>query len=116
MGDLSELQVLATALGDVSGVGDLSKQLEVVLGQLARNHTGLPTQQSYELLEYAESILLQIEQGLQPDSVRRFLSAATRGGASLDLMTDDVVAWLRSNNASRSFKVVAGSPNEHTDE
>lgn len=116
MGDLAELRELATVLGDVSGVGELSKQLEIVLGQLARNQTQLPTEQSSDLLEYAESILDQIEQGLQPDSVRRFLSAATRGGAALDLMTDDVIEWLRSHNASRNFKVVAGAPGGSADD
>lgn len=116
MGDLAELRELATVLGGVSGVGELSKQLEVVLGQLGRNQTELPTEQSSDLLEHAESILDQIERGLQPDSVRRFLSAATRGGAALDLMTDDVIEWLRSHNASRSFKVVAGAPSGSADD
>ncbi|MFL0295188.1 hypothetical protein ACJH6J_29825 [Mycobacterium sp. SMC-18] len=116
MGDLAELRDLATALIDVSGVGELSKQLEVVLGQLARDQTDIPTDRSLELLEHAESILQQIEQGLQPDSVRRFLAAATRGGASLALMTDEVVGWLQSHNASRSFKVVAGTPSGNADD
>jgi hypothetical protein len=115
MGDLAELQVLAATLSEVAGVGQLSKRLEAALGQLARNQTDFPSKRSAELLTEAEFILRQMEESLQPESVRRFLSATTRGGASLDLLSDDVMAWLRSHNASRSFKVIAGAPIDDAD-
>lgn len=110
MGDLAELQVLAATLSEVAGVAELSERLEAVLGRLARTQTDFPSKQSAELLEAAESIRRQMEESLQPESVRRFLSAATRGGASLDLLSEDVIDWLRTHNAVRSFRVVAGAP------
>lgn len=110
IGNLAELRDLASTLSEVAGVAELSKRFEVALGQLARDQTDFPSKASAELLKDAESILRQMEESLQPESVRLFLSAATRGGASLDLLSNDVIEWLRSNNASRSFKVVAGAP------
>lgn len=114
MGDVAELQVLAATLSEVEGVAELSKRLEATLGQLARDQTDFPSERSAGLLREAESILREMEESLQPESVRRFLSAATRGGASFELLTDDVVDWLRSHSASRSFKIVAGTPVDET--
>lgn len=115
IGNLAELRDLAATLSEVAGVADLSKRFEVALAQLARDQTDFPSQASAELLKDAESILRQMEESLKPESVRLFLSAATRGGASLDLLSNDVIEWLRSNNASRSFKVVAGAPIDESD-
>ena len=51
-----------------------------------------------------------LEQSLQPESVRRFLTAVARGGASTDLFSDDVAEWLSAHNALNSFRIVAGPP------
>jgi hypothetical protein len=115
MGELAELQVLAVTLSEVAGLADVSQRLETALGELARTQSDFPSQRSADLLGEAESILRQVEESLQPESVRRFLSAATRGGASLDLLSDEVTDWLRSNNAQRSFKIVAGAPIDEAD-
>jgi hypothetical protein len=112
MGDLAEFQVLAATLSEVVGVADPSKRLEAILGELARTQSGFPSKHAAELLRDAESILRQLEESLQPESVRRFLSAATHGGASLEHLGDDVIDWLRSHNALHSFKIVAGVPTE----
>ncbi|MCP9274058.1 hypothetical protein [Mycolicibacterium arenosum] len=115
MGDLAELQVLAATLRAVSGIAESSVRLEEALGELARNQSNFPSEQSAELLQKAELALRQVEDSLQPESVRRFLSAATRGGASLAMMTDDVLDWLRAQGALRSFKVIAGAPIDDAD-
>jgi hypothetical protein len=115
MGDVTELRVLAETLSEVEGVTDLSRQLEAVLGELARMQSEIPSKRSAELLGKAESILHQLEESFQPESVRYFLSAVARGGASLELLNQNVIDWLNSHNTLRSFKIVAGSPTDAAD-
>ncbi|WP_080697174.1 hypothetical protein [Mycobacterium asiaticum] len=110
LGDVAELRVLAETLSEVEGVTDLSQQLEAVLGELARIQSDVPTRRSAQLLEKAESALHQLEESFQPESVRGFLSAVAHGGASLELLNQNVIDWLVSHSALRSFKIVAGSP------
>lgn len=110
MDSMGELQTLVATLGRVGGITELSTRVHQVFGQLARTQSTFPTQQAADLLQDAGLILRQIEESLRPESVRQFLSAAIRGGASLDLLTDEVLDWLQSHNAARSFRVVAGTP------
>jgi hypothetical protein len=42
--------------------------------------------------------------------VRRFAASLARGGASIEQLTPDVLAWMRSSGFLSSFKVVAGRP------
>jgi hypothetical protein len=42
-----------------------------------------------------------------PPAVKRFLDAVGQGGASLDLVTDDVQDWLRSSGSHARYRVVA---------
>jgi hypothetical protein len=111
MGNVGDLQVLAQTLSQVDGVADLSRGLESILGELARTQGALPSERSAELLREAEAKLRALEESLQPESVRRFLSAVARGGASLELLTPDVTTWLRAHRA-RNFRIVAGSPTD----
>jgi hypothetical protein len=115
IGDVSELLVLAKILAEVDGIAELSQQLHMILGELARIQNTVPSRQAAELLGKAREALRKLEDSLQPDSVRRFLSAVARGGASSCLLTKDVTDWLKSHNALNSFKVVAGSPTEECD-
>jgi hypothetical protein len=115
IGDVSELLVLAETLTAVKGVAELSQQLQTTLGELARNQSAVPSTRAAELLKQAEENLRKLEESLQPDSVRRFLSAVARGGASTKLLSKDVTDWLKSHNALNSFKIVAGSPTEEAD-
>lgn len=110
LGDVVELRALTATLGEVEGVVDLSGRLETILGELARAQEELPSARSVELLEEAGEVLAAMEQSLQPDSVRLFLSAVARGGAPLDLMNPDVANWLQAHHAENNFKIVAGSP------
>jgi hypothetical protein len=63
-----------------------------------------------------EKALQQLEESLQPESVRRFFSLVARGGASIELLTDDVIGWLNEHNAIQGFKIVAGSAPELVDD
>lgn len=110
LGNVFELRVLATTLSEVEGVVDLSRRLETILGETARTQGKIPSRRSAELLQEAETVLAELKQSLQPESVRRFLSAVARGGARLDQFSPDVADWLNSHNAQVSFKIVAGAP------
>jgi hypothetical protein len=115
VGDVRELLFLAETLTGVEGVAELSHQLQTTVGELARIQKAVPSTHSNELLMQAEDTLRELEASLQPDSVRRFLSAVARGGASTQLLGQDVHDWLKSHNALNSFKIVAGSPTDETD-
>jgi len=114
MGNVADLQQLAGTLADVDGVADLARRFQEVLGQLGRLQDQVPTQESLALLDQAEQHLAILEAALQPEDVRRFLSAVARGGAALDLLTEDVRTWLHQHGAKRNFKVIAGAPADNT--
>ncbi|CDZ42306.1 Hypothetical protein NGAL_HAMBI1146_50720 [Neorhizobium galegae bv. officinalis] len=44
-----------------------------------------------------------------PVDVKRFLEAIQSGGAKLDLLTDDVLKWLKDNNVFSNYRIVPGS-------
>ena len=114
MGNVADLQQLAVTLGDVDGVADLAAKFEEVLGKLIRAQSQVPTQESLTLLDQAEKHLAALEAALRPEDVRTFLSAVARGGAALDLLTEDVRTWLRRHDAERKFKIIAGAPADNT--
>lgn len=115
LGDVGDLLSLAKTLSTVEGIADLSQQLETALGELARAQNSIPSKQSAVTLKRAEASLRKLEESLQPDSVRHFLSAVARGGASIELLSKDVTEWLKSHNALGRFRIVAGSPTEEAD-
>ena len=115
VGDVSELLVLAETLTGVEGVAELSQKLQEILGGLARIQRAVPSRPGSELLRQAQETLRELEESLQPDSVRRFLTAVARGGAPIHLLTQDVTDWLTAHNALTSFKIVAGTLTEETD-
>lgn len=110
LGDFADLLALSETLSGVEGVAEVSQQLSETLGDLARSQTSLPTSQSVQLLARAEALLQQLESSLQPDGVRRFLSAVARGGASVDGLTSEVRGWLADHNSLGRFRIVAGPP------
>ena len=116
LGNVAELQVLAGILREVSGLAALSERLEAVLGDLARTQEQLPSARSTGLLDKVELALQELEASLQPAAVRGFLSRVARGGASIELLTSDVVDWLREHNALQGFKIVAGAAPEFSDD
>lgn len=116
LGNFVELQALAITLREVSGLAELSQRLESVLADLAKTQDQLPSARSVELLENVETALQQLEESLQPESVRRFLSLVARGGAPIELLTDEVIDWLNEHNAIQGLKIVAGCISELIDD
>lgn len=112
LGSVADLTALATVLRAADGVAQMSVDLERALGDLARQQRGLPTLESARLLDYAESVLGELEAALEPPSVREFLSATSRGGASIQLLTPDVVEWLRAHRALNRFRIAPGTPSD----
>lgn len=112
IGAVPALLQLAGTLSGVASVAPLAAALAEVLQQLVPATNKLPTSAAFDLLDEAETRRKALEAALQPDSVRQFLSAVARGGASLDMLTDDVRAWLSANQAESNFKVMAGGPAE----
>ncbi len=110
VGNVNDLLVLTGTLAGVEGVSDSSRVLQQALGALAQQDDQLPTQRSLDLLDQVEKALQTLEESLQPESVRTFLSAVARGGASTQLLTKEVLAWLKAHDAFGSFRVVAGAP------
>lgn len=112
LGDVEELLVLADTLSEVEGVADLAGRLRASLLNLAGTQRTVPSTSSVERLSAAETLLAELEGSLQPTAVRQFLTSVAHGGAPMDLLSEDVTAWLRSHNALGSFKIVARSPME----
>jgi hypothetical protein len=112
IGSVSDVLQLAGTLSGVASVAPLAAALVEVLRQLVPATNNFPTPAAFDLLDEAETRRKALEAALQPDSVRQFLSAAARGGASLDMLTNDVRDWLSTNQAENSFKIMAGSPAE----
>lgn len=115
LGDVGDLLSLAETLSEVEGIAELSQQLQTAVGELARTQNSVPSKQSAELLNRAEASLRKLEESLKPDSVRRFLTAVARGGASIELLSKDVTEWLTAHQALGRFRIVAGSPTEEAD-
>lgn len=109
MGAVPDLLQLAGTLAEVAGVAPLAAALKEVLLQLVPATNKFPTPAAFDLLDEAERRLAALEAALQPESVRQFLSAVARDRASLNMLTDDVRAWLADNRAEHSFRIVAGS-------
>jgi hypothetical protein len=110
LGDVSDLLSLSETLSEVEGITELSESLRNALGDLARAEGSIPSKASVALLTTARSSLRRLEDSLKPESVRLFLSAAARGGASIELLTSDVLDWLRSHNALARFRIAVGPP------
>ncbi|GAA1546976.1 hypothetical protein [Kribbella lupini] len=112
IGAVPDLLQLAGTLSGVASVAPLAAALAEVLVQLVPATNKFPTPAAFDLLDEAETRRKALEAALQPASVRQFLSAVARGGASLNMLGDDVRAWLSANQAESNFKIMAGSPTE----
>ena len=44
-----------------------------------------------------------------PDAVSRFLRGVAAGGATIDLLTDEVRAWLKGQGKLEAYRIVAGT-------
>lgn len=110
-GNALELRDLVRALAGVEGLEDVAPKLDETLGHLARLQRKPPDADSVRVLAEVTELLAILEQRL-PAAVKGFVSAATRGGAALDLLNEDVRSWLVANNALHNFRVVPGRPQD----
>ena len=116
LGDVGDLLTLSVTLAGVAGIAEVSQELTATLRRLDQARDSLPNSESVELLSKAKRLLQQLESSLQPDGVRRFLSAVARGGAPLERLTADVTKWLSDHQSLERFRIVAGSPVEDSDD
>ena len=63
--------------------------------------------EQFDRIVAAYRVAFQSLGGDIPKNVRKALQATASGGASLDLFSADVVAWLRKRGVVKSFRVVA---------
>jgi hypothetical protein len=108
-GNAGDMQNLVRVLGTAPGLAAVASELEVVLGELARQRRKLPDVQSMAAVQSAAELLDELENRL-PVDVKVFVSAAARGaGASLDLLTAGVLVWLTENGAASEFRIVVAA-------
>ncbi|WP_146017518.1 hypothetical protein [Verrucosispora sp. ts21] len=110
-GNAVELRELVKALAGVEGLEDVAPKMDGALGHLARLQGKSPDADSVRVLAEVTELLALLEQRL-PAAVKGFVSAATRGGAALDLLDDEVRNWLVDNSALHNFRVVPGRPQD----
>ncbi|TMQ95290.1 hypothetical protein ETD83_22650 [Actinomadura soli] len=108
-GDAHELRELMSALGGATDIAAAAQQLDEALAPLIRLGGRLPTEQDLQLLDQADARFAHLREQL-PAGVRDFVSAAARGGAPLDLLDSQVLAWLQDQDVALNFKIVTGAP------
>ncbi|MER5265092.1 hypothetical protein ABTZ99_23755 [Actinosynnema sp. NPDC002837] len=104
-----DVRNLMTAFPGSPELAELAAQMDNALGRLTRSQKDLPDAAAVAARRELERLLEEVDR-LWPDAVKDFISAAARGGASLDMLTTEVLAWLVQNQATHSFKIVAGAP------
>lgn len=108
------LMRLAETFRQLDASSRLASELRTALAA-ARNLAVSPP--SLTALNTLEAIAERVPQllrelvGDNPD-VRTFAEELARGGASVDSLTPEVMAWIRSKGFERSFKVIPGEPVE----
>ena len=110
MGQAVELRQLAEVLGQIDGLAPLARKLEASISALIPLQRGLPDKRAVKILGDARSLLEQLQSQLEPKSVRAFVTAVSTGGASLSLLSEEVLAWIEQHDAGERFKIVAGRP------
>lgn len=89
------------------------KEYKKLLGELTARVSDWESIDSVRTFKTKGKRLLELAQELNnfhaPDDVKKFLEAvSTNGGAPLDLLTDEVVAWLKEQNMFSKYKIVGG--------
>jgi hypothetical protein len=115
LGNVKDLLILSETLSGVTGVNEISQELLAILRKLATSRDSIPSNDLSLLLSQAENLLQKLESALKPDSVRRFLSAVARGGASVHTLNSEITKWLDDHRSLNRFRIVAGEPVEDSD-
>jgi hypothetical protein len=105
--DKSYLQQLTTAGFDVGTIDDRVEFGEARLMLLSERRIPQPGDRAawdHSVTELREAAQALAE--LAPTEVRSFLSAAVGGGASIEMVTPEVLKFLSERGLDRSFKVV----------
>jgi len=80
------------------------------LSQLSRQKASTETIRTLkEMGKLKLDIAKQLEDFKAPESVKLFLRAISGNGASLELLTEDVVAWLKEQDHFEKYKIVGVS-------
>ena len=113
VGDASDLVALTRLLEGLDSVGPRAQDLAAALVRVNQATGQLPDAQSEGLLEDFDQALADLESALRPEGVRKFVGDIARGGAALNLLDEEVLAWLHHHGATNLFKVAAGAPVTH---
>ncbi len=101
-----ELSIIKTSANN-----KLLKQYRLLFEELESFKNDLPTKnesfhQVRQLGEKLKEVYSQIDRDV-PEDVGKFLTAINvGGGASLDLLTEEVVRWLKGNNDYQDYKII----------
>ena len=103
---------LAAAFTSVPGAGDTARRLQTVVTELSELGQRQPSTDTVARLLELRDLVPTLLASLVGDeeSVRRFAASLARGGASIEQLTPDVLAWMRTSGFLNSFKIVAGRP------
>jgi hypothetical protein len=103
---------LAAAFISVPGAGDTARRLQSVLDELAALGHRQPSIEAVARLAELRDLVPTLLASLVGDeaTVRSFAASLARGGASIEQLTPDVLAWMRDSGFLNSFRIVAGRP------
>lgn len=103
---------LAAAFTSVPGAGDTARRLQSVITELSGLGQRQPSIEAVARLGELRDLVPTLLASLVGDekSVRRFAASLAGGGASVEQLTPEVLAWMRTSGFLNSFKIVAGRP------
>ncbi|WP_152551951.1 hypothetical protein [Actinokineospora spheciospongiae] len=106
LGQLNEVLNLVQVLAAVPSLADVAGKIDSAASELQRSRRALPDERSAAVLEQIPAMQEQLRTRV-PQSVLNFLLATTRVSADLDMLTTEVIDWLKANGISAQFRVVA---------
>ncbi|EWC64100.1 hypothetical protein UO65_0627 [Actinokineospora spheciospongiae] len=103
---MNEVLNLVQVLAAVPSLADVAGKIDSAASELQRSRRALPDERSAAVLEQIPAMQEQLRTRV-PQSVLNFLLATTRVSADLDMLTTEVIDWLKANGISAQFRVVA---------
>lgn len=111
----SALRDIVPYLAGADGIDVDPTALDRLLGLVARGQNKVPTSEAMSALEQAADLLAHLQAQL-PEGIQRFLGSAVGGGAALQTLTPEVLAWLTRQGLLDKFRIVPGAPAGDSDE